>query len=80
VRPHLLDITYTPNGKASFRARVEHVNPAGPVVKVELRSEWGQPVLVELPPERFRDLSLVCGADVVVTPKDMRLFVDDYAI
>ena len=33
-----------PNGKASFPATVKHINAAGPSVKVELESQWGDPV------------------------------------
>jgi sulfate/thiosulfate transport system ATP-binding protein len=41
-------------GDASlFRATVVHVNTAGPVVKAELTTEWGEPLLVELSHERY---------------------------
>lgn len=81
VRPHLLDIGRQPNGMHCFRARVEHVNPAGPVVKVGLVSEWGDPVSVEISQERYRALGLEKDAEVFVTPTDQKIFVDDtYAI
>jgi sulfate/thiosulfate transport system ATP-binding protein len=69
VRPHMLDIHEHEPGVQSFRARVLHVNPAGPLVKVELESEWGEAVRVELAQERYRGLSLDRHAEVFVTRK-----------
>lgn len=80
IRPHLLDIDHQPNGANSFRARVEHLNLAGPVVKVQLVSEWGNPVSVEISQERYRLLRLEKDAEVFVTPRDQKIFVDTYAI
>jgi sulfate transport system ATP-binding protein len=81
VRPHLLEIsTDQPKGNAHFRARVEHINPAGPVVRVQLVSEWGDPVQVEISQERYRDLRLAKGADVFITPKEEKIFIDRYSI
>jgi hypothetical protein len=58
----------------SFRGKVVYVNPAGPVVKVELVSEWGHSVQVNLSEERYRELRLEKGMEVHVTPKEMRVF------
>lgn len=80
VRPHLLEIDHHPNGKNHFRARVEHVNPAGPLVKVELVSQWGDPVQVEISQKRYRALRLEKDAEVFVTPKEQEIFVDNYSI
>lgn len=80
IRPHLLDIDHQPNGANSFRARVEYINLAGPVVKVQLVSEWGNPVSVEISQERYRLLRLEKDAEVFVTPRDQKIFVDTYAI
>jgi len=81
VRPHLLEINIDqPDGSAHFRARVEHINSAGPVVKVQLVSEWGDPVQVEISQERYRDLGLIKGAAVFITPKDEKVFIDRYSI
>jgi sulfate transport system ATP-binding protein len=80
VRPHLLDIDHQPDGSNHFRARVEHINPAGPLVKVELETEWGDPVHVEISQDRYRALHLKKGAEVFITPKEKKLFVDNYSI
>jgi len=80
VRPHLLEIDHQPRDTNHFRARVEHINPAGPLVKVELVSEWGDPVQVEISQERYRDLRLKKDAEVFVTPKEKKIFVEKYSI
>jgi hypothetical protein len=48
---------------------VVHVNPAGPVVRVEVLSEWNDPVHVELTQERYAALKLSKGEAVFVFPK-----------
>ncbi len=77
VRPHLLDIDREPKHGGCFRAKVRHVNPAGPTVKVELLSEWGEPVQVEISQDRYRMLALKRDDDVFVFPTDVRVFFGD---
>jgi sulfate/thiosulfate transport system ATP-binding protein len=77
IRPHQLEVEVEQNGEQQFRARVTHVNPAGPLVKVELEAEWGDPVRVEMAQERYRALGLKVGDGVYVRPRDMSLFADD---
>jgi sulfate transport system ATP-binding protein len=74
IRPHQLEIDLEGTGERQFRARVVHVNAAGPLVKVDLLAEWGDPVRVEVPQERFRALALQAGTDVFVRPRDMSIF------
>ncbi len=74
VRPHLLEIARLPNGGSHFRARIKHINSAGPLVKVEAITEWGDPVRVELPQERFRNLQLIKNEEVFIIPKDVTVF------
>ncbi|MFZ5802174.1 MAG: adenylyl-sulfate kinase [Candidatus Omnitrophota bacterium] len=68
VRPHTLDISRRPTDGNHFEARVLHVNPAGYMVKVELISEWGDPVHVEITQERYRELNLKKDDSVFVSP------------
>ncbi|MHB9046619.1 MAG: sulfate/molybdate ABC transporter ATP-binding protein [Pirellulales bacterium] len=77
IRPHLLDIDYRPSSQDSFRAKVEHINPAGPTVRVDLVSEWGDNVQVDLTQERYRALELRSGANVYLAPKEIKVFVQD---
>src|SRR5262249_29176491 len=80
VRPHELDIDRHPDG-ASLPAQVVHVNPAGPVVRVELVSpEFGASVRAEVSPARYAELGLKPGDRVYVAPRRVRVFAPDYAI
>jgi len=76
VRPHLLEIELQPNGNDHFRAKVEHIHAAGPVVRVDLITDWGDPVHVELSHERNRALGLKRDAEVFVIPKERKVFTD----
>jgi sulfate/thiosulfate transport system ATP-binding protein len=58
VRPHLMEIKLSPDGGASFRATVKHINGAGPKVNVELESQWGDMVHVEVDQDHFRELAI----------------------
>src|SRR5262244_771974 len=74
VRPHLLEIDRQPNGGSHFRARIKHINAAGPLVKVEAIAAWGDPVHIEMPQEKYRDLQLTKDESVFVIPKDVKVF------
>ncbi len=76
VRPHLLDIDHQPSGAQSFRGEITYINPAGPIVKIELVSEWGHNVQVNLSQERYRELGLDKGMDVFVIPREMKAFLE----
>jgi sulfate transport system ATP-binding protein len=74
VRPHALEIERHPNGGSHFRARIKHINAAGPLVKIEVTAEWGEPVHVEMSQERYRALQLTNDEPVFVIPKDVKVF------
>jgi sulfate transport system ATP-binding protein len=76
VRPHLLEIELQPNGGSHFRAKVEHINAAGSVVRVDLVTDWGDPVHVELGHDRYRMLGLKRNDRVFVIPKERRVFTE----
>ncbi|NUQ61572.1 MAG: sulfate ABC transporter ATP-binding protein [Pirellulales bacterium] len=80
VRPHELELHTKPNGAPSLRARVVRIQSAGPLVKIELASESGQEVQLEMSHERFREEPVAVGNDVFVSPRDLRVFVADYSI
>jgi sulfate transport system ATP-binding protein len=77
IRPHQLEIALEQSGEQQFRAHVVRVNPAGPLVKVELVAEWGDTVRVEMSQERYRGLGLREGDRVFVSPVEMSLFTDE---
>jgi len=76
VRPHLFEIKLQPNCGSHFRAKVEHINAASSVVRVGLVTEWGDPVHVELPHDRYRMLGLKRNDRVFVIPKEKRVFTE----
>lgn len=82
IRPHDLDIRLPgdPAGAAGLPAHVIRIQSAGPTVKVELVTDDGKAVSVELTHERYRRLGLTEGLAVRVTPREIRVFVEDYAI
>ncbi len=75
VRPHLLDIHLAPNGKDSFSATVRHINAAGPRVKIDLISQWGDPVRVEIDHEQLRELDLKEAEEVYLSPREHKVFI-----
>jgi sulfate transport system ATP-binding protein len=75
IRPHLLEISLGWTDSRQFRAAVLSVNPAGPIVRVELESEWGAIVRVDLSQERYRELQLRPGTPVFVAPKAESVFM-----
>jgi sulfate/thiosulfate transport system ATP-binding protein len=81
VRPHELDIEHAPNGVASLRARVERINPAGSVARVQLlATDFDLGLNVEISPERYVELGLKTGDTVYVSPRKIRVFVPEYVI
>jgi sulfate transport system ATP-binding protein len=76
VRPHLLEIEHHRNGGDNFHAKVTHINAAGPLVKVDLVTDWGAPVHVEIPHGRYSSLGLKKEDEVFVRPREGRVFVE----
>jgi sulfate/thiosulfate transport system ATP-binding protein len=74
IRPHALEIHRQPNGDKHFRATVKHINSAGPLVKVEVISERGEAVYVEMSQEHYRSLQLSKEDSVFITPKELKVF------
>lgn len=80
VRPHQLEISHQPDGNNHVRAKVQHINSAGPLVKVELMTRTGESVRVEMTQERFRTLALERDNDVFVSLREAQVFAEDYSI
>ncbi len=74
VRSHSLDVDRQPRDENHFRATVRHINSAGPLVKIEMIAQWGDPVHVEISQERFQTLRLKKGDEVFLSPRDMKVF------
>jgi sulfate transport system ATP-binding protein len=77
VRPQHLDIHTRPVGKYGLRGTITHINSAGPYVKVELVSQWGDTLLVHLTQTRFSQLALKKGMDIYLLPRETTAFSPD---
>jgi sulfate transport system ATP-binding protein len=81
VRSHELEILRVRNGRPSLEARVTHINPARPVVKVRVYSEtFGVVLNVDVSWERYAELRLSVGDTVWISPRQVRVFLQEYAI
>lgn len=80
VRPHDMEIGHEAQSGSATRSVVQRIHAAGPMVKVELRSEAGETLQVEIPHERYRALGLKVGAEVYVSPRESKVFFEDYSI
>lgn len=81
VRPHELEIDLVANGEGSLPARVQHVNGAGSVAKVQvLVLDSGQDLAIEMSRERLTELKLKHGDRVFVFPRRARVFCGEYCI
>jgi sulfate transport system ATP-binding protein len=81
VRPHDLDLHAANNGGVgSLPARVLRVQTTGPVVRVELALDSGDRVRVDLSHERYGELGVNANDRVFISPREARVFVEDYVI
>ena len=80
ARPFQLDIHRTAVARTTTKAKVRRILAAGPIVKVELSGESGDPILAEMTHERLRELKLAVNEDVYVTLKEAQVFQEDYSI
>ena len=76
IRPHDWSVELKGNGHPAFRATIKQINAAGPKARLELVTDSGDLVAVEITQERFRELGLHPGAQVFLVPRDLRLFAD----
>ncbi|MBC7926277.1 MAG: TOBE-like domain-containing protein [Bryobacteraceae bacterium] len=80
VRPHELELRTEASGKPTIQGRVARIQTAGPVVKVEVLSDAGETIQVEITHEQHRHLRFQQGDLVFVGMRDARVFLEDYAI
>jgi sulfate transport system ATP-binding protein len=81
IRPHELEIDLATEDDAGPKARVLHVNPAGPVARVRVRDEESDAdIYVDLGLQRYTELKLRPGDWVRVSPRRIRVFEPDYVI
>ena len=80
VRPHALDLSHQPVPGGNLKARIEYINAAGPLVRVALLNADKKEIHVELSQDRYRELNLKKGEEVYVQPREMKVFMEDFAI
>jgi hypothetical protein len=82
IRPHAVSIERPDSGAPGFPATIAYVHRTGPVVRVDLRTSWGDAARVDLSPDAFDRLRLSVGDAVMLVATDKDLFVvsDDGAV
>ena len=80
VRPHELEIERSLNCAPAMTATVTRINPAGSLAKIVLATSEGSSIQVDLPFARFKELNLIEGEQVYVSPKNVRVFAPEYEI
>ncbi len=76
VRPQDWIVETHKNGRPSLKAAVCHINLAGPHVRLHVATEYEEEINVEIPHDRYQQLSLYVGATVFLVPRVMKLFAD----
>ncbi|MBN1141552.1 MAG: sulfate ABC transporter ATP-binding protein [Deltaproteobacteria bacterium] len=74
VRPHLLKLSLDPPEGNRLAGRILHIIPAGPYVKVELKTEWGDSIQASISQERYKHLDLKTGMEVFIIPEELQDF------
>lgn len=73
-RPHDTDIMLERPEDVDMQARIIHVNPAGPLIMVEMLDKNRKLFQAALTKERFAELDLKKGQNVWLKPKDVKIF------
>jgi sulfate/thiosulfate transport system ATP-binding protein len=76
ARPYELDLARD-EAAGGFWATVRHLSRAGSVVKMELEDGEGRPVHAEVTREQFEALGAAPGERLYVTPRQVRIFVEE---
>ncbi len=74
ARPHLMMVHRAKVSSVCLNATVQTIFPVGTLVRVELRTQDNQPLVVKLSQARHRNLNLETGESVFVTPGEMTFF------
>jgi sulfate/thiosulfate transport system ATP-binding protein len=82
ARPYELQVVrQAPRQGTVIPATVTYVGMAGPVVRLELRrDDTGDPLEAEIGKDEYRTLAVCVGDKVFVSPRTLRVFVEDYSI
>jgi sulfate transport system ATP-binding protein len=80
ARPYEMHISREPEDASATRAILRHVYGVGPNVKLELQRDTGALLEAEISRRQFNELDLKLGDVVYVTPRNLRVFANDYSI
>lgn len=80
VRPHDLSLSRHREGPNSVEGKVSHIRTTGLSIRVTLTMENGAPLQIELPVEEFQALGLQKGDVAFATPREVKIFGEDYSI
>ena len=79
VRPHDLELIRQSSSETLDSATVEHIQPVGPRVRIELRRNDQSVIDVELTREQYLELKPERGERVYIKPKNIRVFLENAA-
>ncbi len=75
ARPHEMFVVRTPEGNHEYiPAEVIHINPAGSLAKIEMQRKNGGMLQVEIPKTIIDQLTICKGDNLLVRPKNVRVF------
>ncbi len=78
ARPHDIEVTRYRNGTAAIEAVVSYIHPIGPLVRLELTGcDSGDLIEVALSKDRYQEMNFQEGERVFITPRKLRLFVQE---
>ncbi len=77
IRPFDVTLDNQTHGLPALKAEVLRVHAAGPLVRVELRTDSNQRLVSEISQERFATMGLVPGGAVFVRLRHVRVFSND---
>ncbi|MCB1141538.1 MAG: sulfate/molybdate ABC transporter ATP-binding protein [Leptospiraceae bacterium] len=80
IRPFDWKISKSKNSDEELESRIEHINSAGFLVKLDLTSTSGNVLNVDIPYDEFKSLNIKVGDFVFLSPRESRIFQEDYII
>lgn len=74
ARPHEMEVKPERNGHDAIAARLVHINPAGPLIKLELEDADGHVIQADLSQEEMQALDARKGATLYVRPRQFTVY------
>ena len=73
-------VSNTPIAAGCFRAKLRAIDTSSVNVRLELFTEHGQPMQLEIPQRDFKSLNVEVGSEVFVSSKELKVFLEDFMI